>query len=151
MDKLVNTLRLAKGDLRVEFTARNTANVDIIVDDVAGKRLLDLQVKARCKYKNWTLNRRHETIISDRLFYCLLAFDRFDARAVSCWIVPSVVIADCVRETHKAYLDQGEHRRDTARRHVREDMTNRLVKYGLRWLDPFKDRWDLLPQGVSGG
>ena len=107
--------------------------------------MFDLQVKARCKYVNWTLNRRHETIISSQLFYCLLAF-RSGPDEVSCWIVPSRIVADCVRETHESYRAQTG--KDGSRRHVREDMSKRHDKYALGWLEPYRDKWALLPRAV---
>ena len=107
-------------------TRPNAREIDIVVQDTHGNPLCDVQVKARCRYRNWTLNRMHETIIRPRLFYCLVRFGLTDADDVTCWIVPNKVVADCVRETHQAYLAESpETRRDTNRRHVREDYSNR--------------------------
>ena len=101
-------------------------------------------MKARCAEtnRNWTLSRHHERIIDERLFYCLLAFDGIRSDHVRCWIVPSKVVADCVRETHEAYRAQTGN--DNNRRHIREDMSVRLPKYGAGWLEEYRDRWDLL-------
>jgi hypothetical protein len=130
-----------------ELTPRNTRDVDIVVRDDLD-RVCNLQVKSRDRYKNWTMSRRHENVIDQLLFYCFLEFSFEDeSREPLCWVVPSGVVANVLRETHQAYLAQSpDTRRDTTKRNFRGDYTNRglVEKYGPRWLDGYVNAWDSL-------
>lgn len=135
--------KLQKLGLNAYRTSRNAKNVDIVISDGAGGRVRDLQVKSRDRYKNWTMSRRHETIIDPLLYYCFLEFDAADlSREPVSWIVPSEVVANALRESHQAYLSQSPGtRKDTAKRNFRGDYTNRglIEKYGPGWLDEYRD------------
>jgi hypothetical protein len=140
---------LQERGLSVNLTPRNTRDIDIVVSDSSNRRIFDLQVKSRDRYRNWTMSRRHEGIVDSFLFHCFLKFD-FDDRALEplCWIVPSSVVADVLRESHQAYLAQSPNtRKDTAKRNFRDDYSNRGLaeKYGPTWLDRYRDAWDQLP------
>jgi hypothetical protein len=144
---------LQRQGLHVSPTPKNTRDIDILARDQSDRRLFDLQVKSRDRYRNWTMSRRHESIHYPLLFYCFLKFDVDDKEQDPlCWIVPSLVVANVLREAHQAYLAQSPStRKDTAKRNFRDDYTNRGLaeKYGPTWLDRYKDAWDQLPF-VSG-
>ena len=135
--------------LCVSLTPRNTRDIDIVASDNSNRRIFDLQVKSRDRYRNWTMSRKHEGVVDPLLFYCFLKFDFEDtAREPLCWIVPSSIVADVLRESHQAYLAQNpKTRRDTAKRNFRDDYSNRglVEKYGPTWLNRYRDAWDQLP------
>jgi hypothetical protein len=140
---------LLRRGLDVSPTAKNTRDVDIVARDGTNRRIFDLQVKSRDRYRNWTMSRRQEGIIDPLLFYCFLKFDFDDeSREPLRWVVPSVVVAEALRESHRAYLAQSpDTRKDTGKRNFRDDYSNRGLaeKYGPNWLDRYRDAWEQLP------
>ena len=144
----LNYLR-ARG-YNVDLTPKNTRDVDIVSRDASYRRIFDLQVKSRDRYRNWTMSRRHEDTVDPLLYYCFLKFDFInEASEPLCWIVPSAAVATALRESHQAYLAQSPStRRDTAKRNFRDDYSNRGLaeNYGPTWLNQYRDAWGQLPR-----
>jgi hypothetical protein len=130
----------------------NTPEIDIkVFRKGGGDTLFDIQVKTRLQEKrsdkNWTMNKKHETIVRHDLFYCFVKFSPDPPHKGECWILPSKAVADVLATTHRAYLAGSSTRSDIDRRNFRGDYTNRglVEQYGPQWLEPYWEKWKIFP------
>jgi hypothetical protein len=130
-------------------------NADIVVTDVEGKRLCSIQVKTRRGVGadgGWHMKERHETIRSDRLFYCFVDFGTaVDARPLV-YVMPSALVADVISLVHRKWLGtpgkKGQPHKDGPMRRLlpnyKRTFQNTENPYPLGWLDPFRDGYQVL-------
>lgn len=117
------------------ITLRNTRGVDILVSSEALDRSVGVQVKTNRRSKpSWILNKKAEQLSDPSVFYALVRL--MDGDAPRYHIVPSAVVAEHTRRSHREWLAapgrDGQKHRDNAMR---------------KFSDPdeeFLDRWDLL-------
>ena len=126
--------------------------VDILVCDRDGGRLASVQVKtagSTVGASGWQMSVKHEYWRDDRLFYVFVCPGDAAVSRPACWVVPSAVVADHVRDTHQAWLAEGREkglkRNDSDKRsfHVRTTRPA-LPAYGPNWLDRYREAWPLL-------
>ncbi len=91
--------------LRQQYIAalapQGVPNADIIVSDILGDKLCAIQVKTRNNKGadgGWHMKKKHETILSPHLFYCFVDFGDGIEDLPQCYIVPSQVVADVLKE-----------------------------------------------------
>lgn len=118
------------------ITLRNTRGVDILVAGRDAARSAGIQVKTnQGSSKGWVLNRKAETLEEEGLFYVFVNLNG-PGGSPSYHIVPSAVVAEYVRTTHRTWLSKpgrnGQRRRDS-----------NIRKFQDRD-DAWKDRWDVL-------
>ena len=135
-------------------------NIDILVTDRSGGTNFSMQVKttlSRAKGKSRRLSRNNEAVRSEGLFYAFVGFG-FDFRDPSrIYIIPSRAVACAVRDDHAAWLSGpgrgGSVRKDNDVRKFppnhRQNYGNRPNPYDEKWIEPYLDRWDLLPSATS--
>lgn len=125
-------------------------DADIIVSNRLGSSLAAVQVKARNNVGNggWVLKAKHETIRRTLLFYAFVDFGIGIGTAPQCWIVPSVVVAEAIAESHAAWLAapgrNGQAHRDTEMRSFMHDYSRQGLSRVRGWLDPYREAWDLV-------
>lgn len=137
-------------------------NMDILVTDVESRKLCAIQVKTRRDKgtdKGWHMQKKHETIAADDLFYVFVDLGKGSSDAAVCYIIPSRIVADAIRLSHQAWLatpgQNGRPRRDGNFRRMKPDYTTnikpitdegRIVidRYSLGWLDKYKENWGIL-------
>ena len=136
-------------------------NMDILVTDEDNRRLCAIQVKTRRgigKDKGWHMKPKHETMVVDDLFYVFVDVGKRPSDPTTCYIMPSRVVADCIRRVHKVWLDTpGRGRRphkDSNVRRLRPDYssikpitregTAIIDDYRANWLDPYRENWRIL-------
>jgi hypothetical protein len=117
------------------ITLRNTRGVDILVAGRHAARSAGLQVKTnQGGDTGWLLNKKAEAMEEDGLFYVFVNLN--GSGAPTCHVVPSAIVAEYVRRTHREWLAapgrNGQSRKDTSMRKFKD--TN----------DKWKDRWDVL-------
>ena len=122
------------------ITLRNTRGVDILVSGRDAARSAGIQVKTnQGSGKGWLLNKKAESMEEDGLSYVFVNLNG-PAGSPSYHVVPSAVVAEHVRRTHREWLAapgrNGHERKDTTMRKF-EDRE-----------DKWKDRWDVL--GLEG-
>jgi hypothetical protein len=132
-------------------------DADIIVSDRLGSALAAVQVKARREIGRdggWHMKAKHERMSRPLLFYCFVDFGRELNDEVRCWVVPSVIVANTLAVSHRAWLAQPG---KGGKPHNDHDMRRLLPDYGLLseyskgWLDPYRDAWGLIAQESATG
>lgn len=137
-------------------------NMDILVTDVASRKLCAIQVKTRRDKgtdKGWHMQQKHETLVAHDLFYVFVDLGKAPSDAVVCYVIPSRIVADAIRLGHKAWLAtpgrNGQPRRDTNFRRMKPDFTTNIEpitdvgqtvvdRYSLGWLKKYQENWDIL-------
>jgi hypothetical protein len=132
-------------------------NCDIVVTDEIGDRLCAVQVKTRLGRgadRGWHMRRKHEELIAPSLFYCFVDFGVEAYEAPVTYVVPAAVVAACLAENHRVWLDQpgakGQAHNDNEMRRFKPDYSNlRTDKYQDGWLKPYREAWTLLQRKAS--
>jgi hypothetical protein len=118
------------------ITLRNSKGVDILVSNQEATRQVGIQVKTNRHDKpEWILNEKAESYYADNLFYVFVNLKGERLRP-DCYVVPSKVVAEYTRSTHKAWLKapgkKGQRHKDSSIRNFRDPEGKYL------------DRWELL-------
>ena len=82
-------------------------NMDILVTDENNQKLCAIQVKTRRDIghdKGWHMKPKHESMIVDDLFYVFVDVGKQPSDPTTCYVLPSEVVADCIRLCHKVWL-----------------------------------------------
>jgi hypothetical protein len=135
--------------------------IDILVSSPIGDRLASLQVKTRYSKgpaASWPMNQKHETIVSDALFYCFVNLFEDPRQKPETFIVPSKVVSDLMKLSHRTWLSgtkkNGDERKNTPMRSFARKYSNlnglTPFDYSDGWLEQYRDRWDLLAIQVGG-
>lgn len=110
-------------------------NMDILIADEVGETLFCLQVKTRTQIggdRGWHMGRKHEDIRGARLFYVFVDLGIPDGVAPDCFVIPSDVVADAVKETHAAWLrnpgKNGHTRKDSDMRRIQPNYASFYTK-----------------------
>jgi hypothetical protein len=118
------------------ISLRNTRGLDILATNQRAARSITIQVKtSQLAGKNWMLSDKSEDFVSDKHFYVFVGLRGILERP-SYHIVPSRVVAERIRTSHKNWLRT---RRRDGRKHADTPMR--------RLSDPkdeFLEKWDLL-------
>lgn len=135
---------------------RGVPNADIIVSTVSGDRLCAVQVKARQGKGSdggWHMRAKHEELVFPTLFYVFVDFVNPSMPQPVCYVLPSEIVAQALREMHLAWLAnpgvRGQKHNDSDFRRFLPDYSrtsgHRVGIYGKDWLKPFQEGWHLLP------
>lgn len=129
-------------------------NSDLVVTDVEVKQLCTIQVKARREIGadgGWHMRARHETLESERLFYCFVDFGRTVEDRPAVFIIPSAIVAALLKMDHQIWLatpgKNGREHKDGPMRRLKRDHSKVLgtdTEYGPGWMEKYKDGWHLL-------
>jgi hypothetical protein len=131
-------------------------NADIIVTDEIGDRLCAVQVKSRVAKGvdgGWHMKAKHESVVSDTLFYAFVDFGTTLTSLPVSFIVPSRVVADVLRRAHALWLatpgKQGQQREDGDFRRFLPDYDRAKLPIGCGpgWLDTYREQWEQLALG----
>jgi hypothetical protein len=123
-----------------------TPTIDILVLDPNETVIATLQVKTTTVgvAHGWPMNVKHETFVRPRCFY---AFVDLKPETPVVYIVPSKVVAEVVRQSHKAWLTapgrRGQPHKDNPVRRLGSGYAD-LPGYEEGWLEAYRERWDLL-------
>lgn len=141
--------RLLMKDKVAALAPPNADTVDILVSDRMGGNLASVQVKTKGSPVTigWDMNVKHEGIENERLFYCFV--DPCENDQPKCWIIPSAVVAEHVKSTHRAWLTdpnaKAGSRNDGDRRKLHVHTKNpAIAEYQRGWLDQYEEAWHLL-------
>lgn len=136
-------------------------NMDILVTDENNKKLCAIQVKTRRdigRDKGWHMKPKHEDMVADDLFYTFVDVGGSPSDQTVSFILPSSVVADCIKRCHRVWLDTpgrgGRQHRDSNLRRLMPDHSyirpvteeGSLVvnQYGAGWLEPYRENWGIL-------
>ncbi len=143
-------------------------NMDILVTDENNEKLCAIQVKTRRDIgsdKGWHMKLRHETIVAEDLFYVFVDVGRQPSDPIVSYILPSRVVAGCIRDCHRVWLDTpgrgGRPRKDGNMRRLVPDYSNIkpnteegrkvVAQYTSGWLEPYRENWSILGLPEAGG
>lgn len=148
---------LLRRDKIAALAPQGAPNMDIVVTDIYGHTLSALQVKTRRAIGadgGWHMRPKHENLSSPKLFYAFVDLGLKAAEEPKYWIVPSLNVAEVIKESHQAWLSRpgknGHVRKDSSVRRLLPDYTKAwapdLCPYPKGWLDMYFDAWGLLDQ-----
>lgn len=152
------------------MTLGNTKSVDILVADPLTGNMFKIEVKTHYGKKssnsvlfgkdtlNWVMSEKQERIITSNLFYIfvLIEFVRIETEANSFrfFIVPSSVVANYLKESHKLWKEHGtevgkKYSEDNKVRIFRIGLGEREYELHRPLLRPplakeYENRWDFL-------
>lgn len=143
-------------------------NMDILVTDENNEKLCAIQVKTRRdigRDKGWHMKPKHETMVADDLFYVFVDVGRQPSDPTVSYILPSSVVADCIRNSHRVWLETpgkgGRPHKDSKVRRLLPDCSNIkpnteegrsiIDQYRSGWLEPYRENWSVLGLPKGGG
>lgn len=143
--------QLLRQDMIAALAPAGVPDADIIVSNRVGDKLAALQVKARRKIGSdggWHMGQKHEKIIQESLLYCFVEFGEI-ADATRCWVVPSNIVAEAVRDSHAAWLAlpgrNGQPHNDTKMRRFLPDYKyETMSSYRAGWLNQYAEAWHVI-------
>ena len=117
------------------LTLRNTRGIDILASNRDATKSVGIQVKASQKTRaTWILNKKAEADVAENLFYVFVWLP--PASSPTFYIVPRNVVAQYVRNDHRAWLATPGR---NGQRHNDSDVRQFKDSQGQ-----YRDRWDLL-------
>jgi hypothetical protein len=131
--------QLALRGYDANMTLGRTKSVDILVSNPSNGRMYKLEVKTNFRnsinglsssklfgdtLSGWLMNKKHETIVSEDLFYCFVNISS-DTQLFKFYIVPSKVVSKYVKEQHRFWLD-------TDTENKRNDGDMRTFRIGIK-------------------
>lgn len=144
--------RLHLNGVMASLAPRNAPTVDILVLNPDETIRAVVQVKTRTYGADggWHFSEKHESIEGPELFYALVDFEP-DVPVT--YILPSTVVAQVVRRSHRIWLNtpgkDGRPHKDSAVRRLRPKYNFEVPGYSSGWLDEYRERWEFL--SVSRG
>jgi hypothetical protein len=141
VEHLVLSRLLSKGFLAAP-APRGTRKADILVNFIDGGHPCLIQVKAASKGRlGWHMQKKHEDVTDEDLFYCFVDFEGNHPRV---WVIPAAVVADTIRTDHGIWLQtpgkNGQVHNDTKLRRFRHNCLG--TEEG--WLDQYFEAWGQL-------
>ena len=145
--------QLLRRGLIAALAPAGVPHTDIILTDDIGDMMSAIQVKARVDKGSdggWHMQRKHEDIQSDRLFYAFVDFGADLFSQTTAFIVPSRVVAMVIKRSHSTWLAQrgkrGQVRNDSNMRRFlpNYDLKGLNIGHGDGWLDQYKEAWKLI-------
>jgi hypothetical protein len=145
--------QLLRRDLIAALAPAGVPNADIVVTDKVGDRLFAVQVKVRTDDgvpDAWHMGAKHEEIISPSVFYSFVDFGGSLTAQPKCWVVPSEVVANVLKLSHRQWLAtpgaRGQAHNDTPMRRFRRCYAKDGLgpEYAMGWLDLYLEKWSLL-------
>jgi len=122
-------------------TSRNAEGIDILASRPDGSKVVSIQVKTsgaaqRSRFtRSWIMGKKDEKRFSSGLFYVFV--DLQPDSKPDFYVVPSKVVADYIRETHKKWVSTpgrgGKQRKDTEMRLFEIYDDSVAAKYLNKW------------------
>ena len=142
--------------------------MDILVTDEDNHKLCAVQVKTRRDIghdRGWHMKPKHESMFVDDLFYVFVDVGKHPSDPTTCYVLPSKVVADCIRLCHQVWLDTpgrgGRPHKDSNVRQLLPDYSfikpisqeGKVIveKYRSGWLTRYRECWSLLGLPESNG
>lgn len=129
--------QLALRGFDANMTLGNTKSVDILVADPLTGNMFKIEVKTHYGNKSshtklfghtldWVMSEKQENIIASNLFYIFVRIEK-EANSFRFFIVPSSVVANYVKESHKRWKEHGT----KEGKKLSEDNKVRVFRIGL--------------------
>ena len=141
--------RLHREGILAAQSPAGARDADILVFNEAGiGRRVQVKTRTYGADGGWHMGLKHEQMRDPTLVY---AFVDLEPEPPAIYVVPSAVVADVVARAHQTWLaapgKNGRVRRDTDLRRLRPEYPFEVDGFAGRWLDAYRDRWDLVRGG----
>ena len=152
--------QLALRGFDASLTLGNTKGVDILVSNPANDDMFRVEVKTTIKNTGekishselfgdveniWMLSEKNESIINDKLLYCLVSIDS-KTNIFSYYIVPSKIVANYLKAEAKLWFGAEKRKitKTAGMRHFRLGVKNFNYKIPTPIANDYKNNWNLL-------
>ena len=144
--------QLLRRNMIAALAPSGVPDADIIVSDRLGSALAAIQVKTRRDLGSdggWHMKRKHEDMARPLLFYCFIDFGSSLQDQPKGWVVPSTVVADVLRLSHRKWLatpgKKGTPHNDHDMRRFLPDYSHLgMEEHGAGWLDTYLEAWSTI-------
>lgn len=153
--------QLALRGYDASLTLGHTKNIDILVFDPRTENRYEVEVKTNLETRtrdsdsrifgkfvtDWQMSAKHEKVEASNLFYCFVHINsnRKDSSQYSFrfFIVPSIIVANYVREEHQLWLKDNPAHRTSGRRLFRIGLPNdRQIAVSAPLASLYEDNWN---------
>jgi hypothetical protein len=125
--------QLALRGYDANMTLGYTKHVDILVSNPKTGKMYQLEVKTNFRnsrnqpsysefwghsVSGWIMQKKHENIKDPNLFYCFVNISKTTS-LFKFYIIPSRIVADCVKRSHALWLKDNKKHKDTNMRLLR--------------------------------
>jgi len=136
------------------LTLGHTKGVDILISDPDTGKMFKMEVKTKFgnntvnselfgRNLEWIMSIKHETISYDELFYCFVNIHK-DTLDFRFFIVPSMVVAQYVKEQHRYWLKvRGDAVKDNPIRIFRLGVDSATVEKKVPLAVDYENQWNL--------
>jgi hypothetical protein len=147
--------QLALRGFDANMTLGNTKGVDILVSHPDTDLMCRLEVKTALNTKpwrsgtfgnivcSWRMGDKHEKNIDRKLFYCFVSIAE-NTQVFDFFVVPSVVVAKFVVESHRYWLGASPKRRDSPMRLFMLGSKDDHYPIEMPAAEDYRARWDML-------
>jgi hypothetical protein len=147
--------QLALRGFDANMTLGNTKGVDILVSHPETDSMYRLEVKTALNSKPWRSKRfgsivaswrmgdKHEKNVDRKLFYCFVGIAE-NTQVFDFFVVPSVVVAKFVAESHRYWLAADPTHRDTTMRLFMLGSKDDRYPIEMPAAEDYRARWDML-------
>lgn len=147
--------QLALRGYDANMTLGNAKSVDILLSHPETKTMNKLEVKTHFdnnSYRStdfgfveshWRMTGKHESIIDPTLFYCFVSIAK-TTHSFDFYIIPSVIVAKFIRESHRYWLGGDSKRNDSQMRSFMLGKRGESYKIDMPLAEDYKSKWDLL-------
>jgi len=122
-----------------------TPEVDLLVlspDGVTTAATIQVKTRTRGPDKGWHMNKKHEAIVSERLFYAFVDFEQPDTPV---YVIPSRAVADILTRAHAAWLaapgKNGKAHRDHDMRRMIPVLPFTIEGFPNGWMETYRNAW----------
>jgi len=136
------------------LTLGNTKGVDILLSIPDSDKMYKLEVKSKLRSVNpsqselfgrhyaWVMNKKHETIIDSKLFYCFVVLDDKENQQ-KFFVIPSKIVAKYVKEQHELWAKTHPETKTTEMRQFRIgcDRTQKSYRLFTPLASKYEDNW----------
>ncbi len=145
--------QLALRGFDANMTLGNTKSVDILVSDPQQNRLFKIEVKTHYRvtptqsklfghHLGWMMSQKHENIIDPNLYYVFVNIGN-DSRIFRFFIVPSVIVANYVKEQHIYWLSHKlSEESDSSIRSFRIGLDDGVYAIQTPLAKDFENKWE---------
>lgn len=148
--------QLALRGFDANLTLGNTKGVDILASHPDTGEMYRIEVKTN--YRNsrnrpsrsntwgyavsgWMMNKKHETIVDDKLFYCFVNIAA-DTNIFKFYVIPSKVVAKYVKDSHTYWLKEKNTRNDSAMRVLRIGIKGEKYPIATPLAERYENNWE---------
>ena len=134
------------------MTLGHTKGVDILVSDPNSNKMFKVEVKTSFANKpsksklfgytlGWIMSEKHESISDPNLYYCFVNIEK-ETNVFRFFVVPSTVVAEFVRASHKYWLSNDVNHKDTLMRQFMIGLEKGQYQVLIPLAEDYENKWE---------